>query len=440
MTVSGERQQQFVGPVRALGLGAPVTDPDVDTTLARAGDVLRLDLRQDDGTIMRVLGIVRSIQDADPDPGRSAVLEYVHPGSELELVDWVRTWEASALEQVDALVMLFNQDGELSWVNTAVERTLHWRPDELLGCSFDELQRRLGLQLDRHDIAASVMRSGSWSASVQLQTRAGQHRLLHVRVTAVRDPDGAVRGMTAIVRDETELQRLRSVAEAVNLATNVGQMFAGIRHELGNPINSLKIALTVLRNSWLKFERPRVEHYLEQMLVEIGRVEHLLRSLRTFSAFEDVQSRPCSTRAVLSSLAPMVESAARERGIRQHIDLGDDLWVMADCRALYQALLNLVTNALDATLPAEGRVELRAFRCGPGAIALEVSDNGDGIPTEDLDEVLRPFITTKPHGNGLGLPIVQRLAMAMGGELVLDSEPGRGTRARIVLVEVLRDA
>ncbi|MCA9683854.1 MAG: M24 family metallopeptidase, partial [Myxococcales bacterium] len=152
--------------------------------------------------------------------------------------------------------------------------------------------------------------------------------------------------------------------------------------------NSLKIALTVLRNSWLKFERPRVEHYLEQMLVEIGRVEHLLRSLRTFSAFEDVQSRPCSTRAVLSSLAPMVESAARERGIRQHIDLGDDLWAMADCRALYQALLNLVTNALDATLPAEGRVELRAFRCGPGAIALEVSDNGDGIPTEDLDEVL----------------------------------------------------
>lgn len=433
MTVVSEMGQHFLGPVRALGLDG------VDVPQLRVDDVLRLDLRQTDGAIVRVLGTVRSINHADPDPGQSAVLEYLDPDSELELVDWVRAWKASALEQVDALVILFDRRGAVSWVNAAVERTTGWNTSELLGLPFTQLQARLGFEIDRLRVTRCLLRAGSWSACVQLQTRAGQPRLVHVRVTAVRSPGGAIEGVTAIARDETELHRLRSVAEAVNLAANVGQMFAGIRHELGNPINSLKTALTVLHANWEKFEVGRVEHYFERMLVEVGRVEYLLRSLRTFSAFENVQMRPCSIRALLTDLAPVVTAAANERGIRVEIDLACLLWVKADSRALYQALLNLVTNAMDAAAKTHGWVALRAKRVGSGIVAIEVADNGEGIPAEDLEAVLRPFFTTKPHGTGLGLAIVQRLAMAMGGELVIDSTRGRGTRARMLLLEVPGD-
>jgi PAS domain S-box-containing protein len=436
MTIVSEMGQHFVGPVSALALGSAHGSRRANAIRLRPGDVLRLDLRQADGAVVRVLGTVRSIKDADPDPGQSAVLEYVHPDSELELADWVRAWEASALEQVDALVVLFDRGGTVSWVNAAVERTTGWATSELLGLSFTQLQARLGFEIDLLRVTRCLLRTGSWSACVQLQTHDGQPRLVHVRVTAVRGPAGAIEGVTAIIRDETELHRLRAVAEAVNLAANVGQMFAGIRHELGNPINSLKTALTVLHANWRQFEVDRIEHYFERMLVEVGRVEYLLRSLRTFSAFEHVQMCPCSIRAMLADLALVVRTAATERGIRVDIDLSCTLWVKADPRALYQALLNLLTNAMDAAAETHGWVALRALRVGSGTVAIEVADNGEGIAAEDLEAVLRPFYTTKPHGTGLGLAIVQRLAMAMAGELVIDSTLGRGTRARVLLLEV----
>lgn len=448
MAVITELRHHFVGPALALGLGqglahrhdAAQARDDADTSQPRVGEVLRLDLRQRDGATIRVMGIVRSVQEARHDPGQSAVLEYVHPDSELEIVDWVRAWEASALEQVDAMVLLFNRDAELTWANAAVEQTTGWAASELLGRELPELEELLGLSLDRWRILRSLLLAGSWSACVRLRTRSGQPRMVHVRVTAARDARGAIKGVTAIVRDETELHRLRSVAEAVNLATNVGQMFAGIRHELGNPINSLKTALTVLNQNWRRFDDERVDHYLEHMLVEISRVEHLLRSLRTFSAFEDVQLRPCSTRALLRELAPVVETTARERGIIVDVDESTQLWVKADCRALYQALLNLVTNAMDAVTKTHGRVALCARKLGPGTIAIEVEDEGEGIPPEELESVLRPFYTTKAHGSGLGLAIVQRLAHAMGGELVIDSHVGRGTTVRVLLAEMTPDA
>jgi PAS domain S-box-containing protein len=428
-------------PLIARPSNADEEDADgIGTAQPRVGDVLRLDLRQSDGTRLRVLGIVRSILDQEMDPGHSAVLEYVHEDSDLELVDWAQAWEASALEQVDALVFLFDRNANMIWMNGAVERKTGWRSRDLLGHSYAKIQQLLRCDVELVTIARSLISTGSWSACVRLQTRGGQPCLVHVRVTALRGSDGAIRGASVVIRDETELHRLRAVAEAVNLSTNIGQMFAGIRHELGNPVNSLKTALTVLRSNWAKFDAVRIDHYLQRMLVEVGRVEYLLRSLRTFSAFEDVQLCPCSTRKLFSDIAPVVSTTARDRGVAIDIDVLQELWVKGDSRALYQALLNLVTNALDAVGQIQGRVILRARRVTPGTVAIEVVDNGEGIPATEREAVLRPFFTTRPHGTGLGLPIVQRLMHAMGGELVLDSLPGRGTTARLLLTEARQDA
>jgi PAS domain S-box-containing protein len=436
MTLIVQANQQLFAHPTSHGIGDTA---GVGSTQPQVGDVLRLDLRQSDGARLRVLGIVRSILDEGPDAGHSAVLEYVHEDTDLELVDWARAWEASALEQVDALVFLFDRNADMIWMNGAVERKTGWRSRDLLGRPYSKIKQLLQFEVTLPTIARSLISTGSWSACMRLQTQAGQPCLVHVRVTALRGPDGTIKGASAVIRDETELHRLRAVAEAVNLSTNVGQMFAGIRHELGNPINSLKTALTVLRSNWTKFDVARVDHYFERMLVEVGRVEYLLRSLRTFSAFEDVQLSPCSTRTLFHDIAPVVTTTAREQGIAIDIDETQELWVKADNRALYQALLNLVTNALDAVSQIQGRVCLRAQRIAAGTVAIDVVDNGEGIPAADREAVLRPFYTTRPHGTGLGLSIVQRLVHAMGGELVLDSRPGRGTTARMLLTEVRQD-
>lgn len=413
----------------------------VDATVAtqpiqpQVGDVLRLELRRPDGARLHILGIVRSMPSGS-DVGSASTREYVHQDADLELLDWARAWEASALELIDAMILVFDRAANLIWLNGTVEHTTGWPPSSLLGRPFSRIQKMLQCDVELATIVRRLIRDGRWSACLRLRTRSGQLCMVHVRVTAQRGADGTVEGATVVIRDETELQRLRAVAEAVNLANNVGQMFAGIRHELGNPINSLKTALTVMRTNWAKFEAVRVNQYFEGMLVEIGRVEYLLRSLRTFSAFEDVQLSPCSTLVLFGDIAPVITATARERGVAVDIDLCEELWVKADSRALYQALLNLLSNALDAVGSIHGRVLLRARRSAAGTVAIEVVDNGEGIPASEREAVLRPFFTTRPHGTGLGLPIVQRLMHAMGGELVLDSHAGRGTTARMLLTEV----
>lgn len=408
------------------------------------GDVLRLDLRRSDGAELRVLGIVRSIHEEGVESHPAPVLEYVHSNSDFEIVDWALTHQSSALEPASALVMVFDLDARLSWVNEAFEHITGWAAEEVLDHAFERLQHQLGLEIEAAQITAILAGGHSWSGDTRLRTQTGDLRHLHVRLNVVRDPHGRVLGVLAVARDETELYRLRSVAEAVNLASNVGQMFAGIRHELGNPINSLKTALTVLRSQWEGFEPAHVDHYLERMLIEVGRVEYLLRSLRSFSAFEDPQLQRVSATNALREIKLAILRTASDR----HIDVRlaptlasdlPDLYVGADPRALYQVLLNLVANAMDAISDTRGSITLRASRHEVDRVALEVIDDGGGIPPDLCDQVRRPFFTTKTHGTGLGLTIVQRLVTAMRGEFVIESCPGH-TVMRVLLMELPADA
>ena len=331
------------------------------------------------------------------------------------------------------MIFVLERNAQLSWASAATERITGWPANELCGQGLTQVRECLSWNLDSTSVAAAL--TGLRQVEdTRLRTREGELRRLSVEVDPLRDEAGQVVGALLVARDETELQRLRSVAEAVNLATNIGQMFAGIRHELGNPINSIKTALTVLRTSWQQFDSAHVDHYFERMLVEVGRVEYLLRSLRSFSAFENLRLCEVSLNSALAEIARLAGRTASARAIDIMFEIEDDLRVEADERALYQVLLNLVTNAMDAVSESRGTINLSAARASGGRVVLEVVDDGPGIPADLVDAVRRPFFTTKGHGTGLGLTIVDRLVAEMNAEFAIESRPGR-TVMRVVLAE-----
>ncbi|MFV8752685.1 two-component system sensor histidine kinase NtrB [Nannocystaceae bacterium ST9] len=338
-----------------------------------------------------------------------------------------------ALEQVEELVMLVDRSGRIAWVNEAIETTTGWPADEVRGRRTTDtgLRQRLGRLQD--EIARCLVNGRPWSGVVHAREPEGSERMLGCRVSPVRDQSGALIGALTFARDETELRRLRAIAEGVNLAENIGQVFAGIRHELGNPINSLKIALTVLRGNWSRFEQARVDEYLERMLGEVARVEYLLRSFRSFSALEELTIERVDASEILAQIQTFARGSAKSSAVELRVEIEPGLALAGDARALYQALLNLMSNALDAVAgrPA-ATITLRAARQGPW-IALEVIDDGPGIEPSLRASVLRPFVTTKREGSGLGLAIAQRLAAGMKGVLELDDRPGGGTIARLLL-------
>jgi len=236
------------------------------------------------------------------------------------------------------------------------------------------------------------------------------------------------------LRDITEKARLESIAEAVNSMENIGYVFAGIRHEIGNPVNSIKLGLRVLRNNLDSFPREVIADYLDRFLVEISRMEYLLQSLKSFSLYDKIELQPVELGAFVKKLLSMVEQESDGDDVRiSNLIPEDPLRVMADPRALHQVMLNVLKNAKDAVRAgSKSEIVIRASKTN-GVVWLIVSDNGCGISTAQQKNLFKPFCTTKPGGTGLGLVITKKLLTRMNGSIRIRSQEECGTEVTISL-------
>lgn len=205
---------------------------------------------------------------------------------------------------------------------------------------------------------------------------------------------------------------------------------------MGNPINSIKTALTVLRQT-KPLSSEAVTTYVERCLSEIGRVEYLLRALRSFSLYETPELKAQPLLPFLERFCALVKEGLSAQGVDFQPRLASDLgWINFDARALHQALMNLISNAVDALSPVPTpQITLMARRYRR-LIVIEVHDNGPGIEPKHRDHIFKPFYTTKPQGTGLGLVIARKLLSRMRGTVELQSPPAGGCVA-IVTLEAL---
>ncbi len=224
---------------------------------------------------------------------------------------------------------------------------------------------------------------------------------------------------------------------------NIGFIFSGIRHEIGNPLNSLKMALSVLKDNSDTASPRMLSEYIDRGLADIGRMEYLLKSLKTFSMYEHVELKSCHLVEFMEKFISLVERDFHSYGIRLKTSIPLDLArINIDERALHQALLNVFNNAADAlqgrmaaqiTISAETRGQV---------VILTIADNGCGIYPEQLKHLFQPFNTSKEHGNGLGLVITRKLLAMMNSDIDVTSRQGNGTcvTIRLPLAELTTEA
>jgi signal transduction histidine kinase len=223
----------------------------------------------------------------------------------------------------------------------------------------------------------------------------------------------------------------RELARSQRLAL-AGQMAASVAHQVGTPLNVISGYVQMLRAKQPD-DSPDGER-LRTIQDQIARVTTIVQSLLDQTRRPALALRPVAPAELLEGLAGLVRPSVAGRGIELHLEIAPGLPpVGADRVQLEQALLNLVTNAVDA-MPDGGRVSLSA-RPDDGGVALVVSDTGHGIPPEDLPRVFDPLYTTKPpgKGTGLGLSILREIVEAHGGTVRLDSRPSEGTAAVVRL-------
>ncbi|HLZ20242.1 MAG TPA: ATP-binding protein [Smithellaceae bacterium] len=237
-----------------------------------------------------------------------------------------------------------------------------------------------------------------------------------------------------IIRDITERSRLESIAEAVNSMDNIGYVFSGIRHELGNPINSIKMTLSVLKRNLSEYSPAAVEKFVDRAMTEISRVEFLLQALKSFSIFENPEIQTVQIDDFLTRFIALISNDLQQSGIKIAKTVESNVkTVSADPRLLHQVMMNLITNASDALTGKENRkINIRALK-HDGLIAIVVEDNGCGMSKEAQANLFKPFFTTKNRGTGLGLMITLKMVTLMKGNMEIKSIKDKGTRVAVIL-------
>ncbi len=337
-----------------------------------------------------------------------------------------------AIGQLADNVVLFDRSGLVRYANEAYFEWSSASQKAVIGQLAWKLPGAPEQVTELHWARKMLRRGQGWRRAYAVRRGVAERRFVSVTVSPIRDRVGDVVEFLAVGRDVTERRRLESIAEAHNFHDHLGVVFSGIRHELGNPINSVKAALQVVNDGLAAMPLAKARTYLTRMGDELGRVESLLRSLRSYSLYDEPKPELIDVQAFLSRFQHLAQSECERQGVqlRMHIsDRADTLW--GDPQALHQVLLNLIGNAMVAFVGnADHQIEILADRQSEH-IELMVRDNGPGIPADHLPHVFKPFYTTRSGGTGLGLAISRHLLSLMRGSIELDSSTA-GTEARLL--------
>ena len=240
---------------------------------------------------------------------------------------------------------------------------------------------------------------------------------------------------TAVVERRTaELQRTvrtlqeaqRALVQSERLAA-VGEMASVIGHELRNPLGAVMNALFLVRNGLDDAHAAALDRHLSLAERETEKAATLVDDLRNFVRPRAPQHE---TVAVAEVLQEVLQATPAPAGVDVQTDV-EGVTLAADRHQLAEVLTNLVSNAYEAM--ADGGI-LRVSACiEADEVYITVQDTGPGIAGEALERIFEPFFTTKPSGTGLGLAVVRRIVDAHGGDVRVDSTPGAGTSAQVVL-------
>ena len=325
------------------------------------------------------------------------------------------------VENVSSGLLTVTRAGTITSFNQEAERITGFAAADVLGHPLADLFPTLG-EIETGDRQRRIQ--------VQFRDRAGRTLHLGMSLSRLRNASGAEEGAILIFQDLTQLVEMEEELRRSARLGAVGQLAAGLAHELRNPLASLSGAVELLAADLPATNRHSVT--LSQIVQrETARLNRLVSDFLTYARPGPGRSQPVPLRALLEELAELVARDAT-LGVEVRVRVPDELSVLGNADQLRQVFWNLVRNAAESE-PRDRVVNVSARASGPDEIEVAVEDSGCGIAPETMERLFEPFHTTKAKGTGLGLATVHRVVEAHGGRIGVSSELGRGTTVRVFL-------
>lgn len=338
--------------------------------------------------------------------------------------------EAEKLQQMmDAAplgIVLLDQQGYIISINETflqLYRTYQKEPNE--SRREDLLLRRLSDVLSGvpiESIASRVEQSLEGQTKVTDLIKADNHIYFTSTSPIQKSKSNEVIGAVAIVQDITELETLRMELNHVERLSLVGQMAAGITHEIRNPMAVVRGFLQLMREK----SPPTLDHYYRIVMEELDRANGIINDFLSLAQNRPVESEKCHLHDIIKELTPLLWADANLRGQTIEVKLDDSMpELLLNAKEIKQLILNLSRNAMEA-MTEKGQLTIETRVTNQGGV-LMVSDTGPGIPSGQREKLFEPFFTTKAKGTGLGLALCLSIVERHGGKITVDSTEGQGT-------------
>ena len=329
-------------------------------------------------------------------------------------------------------------DGGILLFNQAAERLSGYREAEVHGRPSGELlfQGREGREPLRE-----ALERGLTHREVEATLRTTGGKLLPIRLTTslLRDERGAVYGAIGEFADLSAIKRMEAQIRHLDKLAALGRFTSSIAHEIRNPLAGIMAGIQYLRKHMAGENAAHVDF----ILAEVDRMNRIIEDLFRVGRPLDLSLQETDLAALVERSLRTLEPRFQERGVRcQRRTVSDLPRVAVDADRIEQVLINLIQNGLEASPPGGVvEVELRLGssqepldpRAEPDSLVVGVRDQGEGIAEENRDKIFEPFFTTKACGTGLGLYVCHHIVEGHGGAIVVDSQPGQGSRFLLCL-------
>jgi PAS domain S-box-containing protein len=340
---------------------------------------------------------------------------------------------ASVVQSVEDCIFTTDTDGRLVTINPAGQGLLGLSAAEASGLTYLDVldpgeRRRVGAAIQR-----ALVERRSWRGTLTGFTRAGHRFPAHLSIACVFDTQREVMGTVGVLRDLTEQVATQQRMIQREKLASLGEMAAGVAHEIRNPLGGIKMATSLLTSGAVDGETISRE-MAHTILSGIAEIDAIISDLLDYARDTRLDRQEYPLGRILASVVEATRAEGSGGGVELITrGLDRDLAALVDGQRLRQAITNVVRNALEAVERRPGpRVEVCLYPRGAAAV-VEVADNGSGIAPEHREKLFLPFFTTKPTGTGLGMAIVKKIMDLHGGEIEIDSAPGRGTTVRLVI-------
>ena len=337
--------------------------------------------------------------------------------------DAVESYTANILQCVSNGVITFDREGRVATINRAAEEMLGLTSKDAAGCSCRDIIPSEALCSLVDETIENRVPSHRMETAIQ---RDGAHMWLGFNTALLTDRGGQSLGVILSFSDLTEVKRLQEQIELKERLTALGEMSAGIAHELRNPMAVIAGNLKLLA----KKQDADGQQVVGDVLAEIDGMNRIIGDLLTFARPTALNRVDVNIGELLKGCLDAALQAKGHDGIQTVFEV-PDLVIPADEVLLRQALGNIIVNAIES-MAEKGSLTIRGWK-GEGEAGVAVQDTGHGIAPEMLKKIFLPFFTTKPEGVGMGLALAHKIVTAHGGRIEAISGQGRGSTFTVML-------